>query len=204
MSADVSKLLKEIKESITVPAKDGEGKTVKDENGNDVLKLHRTSSQRDEVRVMKEMLNDREYKVGIYSVKGKEGELCPSEEARSMVSSVLSSAAKISEPEAEKLAEEHEFNKKESANLVNVSKEFVNTYLQSGRKLPLGARETTSTALVMNTTEPKTEKKNVRTKQPGAEPKNELRDIFTPSFQKVKAVSTCPVWVKDKVNKEDK
>ena len=40
-----------------------------------------SSSQKDEVRVMQAMLNDREYVVGIYGKEGKKEDYCPSNES---------------------------------------------------------------------------------------------------------------------------
>lgn len=106
-----------------------------------------SSSGKDEVKVMKAMLNDKEYSVGVYDNTGKVGEYCPREDAEALVSSVISSAAKISKDEADKLADNFEFKKADAQQFVNISKEFVNTYLQTGRKLPLGIRETSNVAL---------------------------------------------------------
>ena len=107
-----------------------------------------SASQKDEVRVMKAMLNDRDYRVGVYSNSGLEGEICPSKEAREMIASAISGAAKIPQAEAEKLAEDYDFKKSEAINMINISKEFVNTYLETGRKLPLGGREKSNVSLI--------------------------------------------------------
>jgi hypothetical protein len=115
-----------------------------------------SSSQKDEVRVMRAMLNDTEYKVGIYSKDGKEGEYCPADDARKMISSVISSATKIPAAEAEKLAHNHEFSKNEATSMIGISKEFVNTFLETGRKLPLGGREKSNVALSIKEVESST------------------------------------------------
>lgn len=99
------------------------------------------SSQKDEVRVMRAMLNDPNYKVGVYGKNGLEGEFCPREEAVGIVTSILHNAASMPNAEAEVIAKGYEFSKNEANAMVNINKEFINTYLQTGRKLPLGGRE---------------------------------------------------------------
>lgn len=105
------------------------------------------ASKKDEVVVMQAMLNDTTYKVGVYGKGGKIGEYSPSDDARSMISSVICSTTKIGKEESNKLATEHIFSKPEASSLVNISKEFINTYVQTGRKLPLGAREESNVSL---------------------------------------------------------
>ena len=56
----------------------------------------KSSSKKDEVRVMKAMLNDTSYKVAVYDKSGKTGEYCPAESAKQIVSSVLQHSAGIS------------------------------------------------------------------------------------------------------------
>lgn len=156
-----------------------------------------SASQKDEVKVMKAMLNDRNYTVGVYGKDGKEGEVCPSKEARDMISSVMSGAAKISQAEASKLAEEYEFKKSEAANMVTISKEFINTYLDSGRKLSLGGRETSNVSLVKKEVEAKTTTypKKVGIDENGnAIYKTETTNIKAHST--IKASGSCPSWIK--------
>ena len=86
----------------------------------------KSASQKDEIRVMQSMLNDRDYVVGVYGSEGKVGEFCPANEARSMISTVIASTTKVSRDEAAQLAESHEFSKGESAAMVGISKEFIN------------------------------------------------------------------------------
>lgn len=105
------------------------------------------SSNKDEIRVMKAMLNDKEYVVDVYEKEGKIGEYCPSRDAREMMSSVLCSTTKITQEESKELMDSHEFNKKEATSMINVSKEFFNTYFNTGRKIGLGGRELSNVSL---------------------------------------------------------
>lgn len=155
------------------------------------------SSQKDEVRVMRAMLNDKDYRVGIYGKDGKEGEICPSEEARNMITSVISGAAKIPQAEAEKLAEDYEFKKNEAQAMVNISKEFINTYLDSGRKLPLGGRETSNVSLTKKEIPEKvrTFPKKVAVDDNG-KAIYKIENTTIKSHSTIKATGSCPAWVK--------
>lgn len=96
------------------------------------------ASQSDEKRFMRTMLNDREFVADQYSKGEVVGQICPATEARELLTTAISSATKISQAEARDLANAHEFSNSESVNMINVAKTFVNSYLDTGRKLPLG------------------------------------------------------------------
>jgi hypothetical protein len=115
-----------------------------------------SSSKKDEVRVMQAILNDKEYKVGVFGKDGEVEKYCPSDDARSMSASIIASTTKISKDEAAKLAEEHDFSRSEAESMVGISKEFVNAYVKTGRKLPLGSREDMNVGLSLKTVEGKT------------------------------------------------
>ena len=59
----VNEILKEVRENITTTKTNNEGQ--------EVTIIRASSSKKDEIRVMKEMLNDKEYEVGVYTNKGK-------------------------------------------------------------------------------------------------------------------------------------
>lgn len=155
------------------------------------------SSQKDEVRVMKAMLNDPSYKVGIYGKGGKEGEYCPREDAVSIVTSVLHNAVSMSNAEAEVIADKYEFTKNEASAMVNMSKEFINTYLQTGRKLPLGGREKSDISISGKEVKPSTTTYPVKV---GFDENGEA--IWGKGTKEIKAHMSakihagCPSWVK--------
>lgn len=108
-----------------------------------------TASKKDEIRVMKAMMNDKSFVVSVYDKDGKEEEYCPSKAFRTMCASVMSSAAKIPMAEAEHLMESHEFKRSEAEAMIDFSKEYINTYLQTGRKLPLGGRKNSNISIAL-------------------------------------------------------
>lgn len=157
----------------------------------------KSASQKDEVRVMQAMLNDRDYVVGIYGNSGKTGEYCPAEDARAMISSVIQSTTKVSKDEAAALADAHDFSKNEATSMVGISKEFVNTYGATTRKLPLGGRATSNVTLQGIQVEASTTRypKKVGVNEDGSDKyESTLKEV--PAHSKIKASAPCPTWVR--------
>lgn len=155
----------------------------------------RSASQKDEVRVMQEMLNDKTYVVGEYSKDGKVGEYCPSADARKLVTSIVANGAKVPMAEAKAIGENYEFSRTDANTMVNLSKEFINTYVQTGRKLPLGGREKMNTSLALKSVETrrKTLPETPLTKASG----KVNAEIIIPGYDTIKAQGGCPRWVKN-------
>ena len=156
-----------------------------------------TASKKDETRVMKAMLNDTSYSVDVYAGTGKIGEFNPSKEMRSMCTSILSSAASIPLAEANSLMEKYTFKKSEATSMVNISKEFVNTYIHSGRKLNLGGREKSNISLSLKEvpagerTYPQctgTDKKGNKIYTTGK--------TYVKRYESIKVTAPSPEWVK--------
>lgn len=154
-----------------------------------------SASQRDEVRVMQAMLNDTSYEIGVYNKSGKIGDYCPAKDFKSMQTNIVSSVTKISKDEAAKLVENYEATKADATSMVSISKEFINTYLSSGRKLPLGGREKSNFALSEKVV-PRTEKTYQRRVLADGEVNWEPGKKTIPEHKGLKARSSCPSWVK--------
>ena len=155
------------------------------------------SSQKDELRVMQAMLNDRDFKADVWGKNGVEGQVCPAQEARDMISSVMSSAANIPSAEAVKLAAEHDFSKSEAKNMLVVGKEFVNTYLGTGRKLPFGGREKSDIAITQKVVADSTRyfPKQVGVNEDGTA-KYERVPVEVNAHISAKVTAPCPAWIK--------
>ena len=104
------------------------------------LNRNKNCSQEDEVRVMQAMLNDKDFKVDLYGRNGKVTEYCPAQEFKRMESSIISSALRISKDEAASLMDDYSVSKSEAEVMVNLSKQFINTYVDTDRKISLGSR----------------------------------------------------------------
>lgn len=156
-----------------------------------------SSSAKDEVRVMRAMLNDRDFKVDVWSRDGVVGQYSPAEDARAMIANVVSATTKVPMAEATSMADNYEFKKNDAETMVNISKEFINTYLQTDRKLPLGARETSNIAI---------SHKHVPATVKSYPVKTGINDDGSNRFGKgtanvaphdsIKVFSPCPPWVK--------
>lgn len=158
----------------------------------------RNSSQKDEVTVMQAMLNDKSYSVDVYDKSGKIGEYCPAEDFNNMTASIIAATTKISKEEAKTLAEAHEVTKTEAKSQVGVSKQFIHTYLDTGRKLPLGGREKTNFALslkdVPERTKPCPRKVGIGDDGSGI---YETPNKIIPAHVGLKAYGACPPWIKE-------
>lgn len=157
----------------------------------------KSASHKDEVKVMQSMLNDKEYSATVYGSEGPVGTYCPAADARSMLTTVIADTTKINKTEAAALADAHQFSKAEAASMVGISKEFINCYMQTGRKLPLGGRETSNASLIgVDMAESTTRyPKKVGIGDDG-KAIYENTEKIVPAHLKVKSSSPCPTWVK--------
>lgn len=161
-----------------------------------------SSSVKDEVRVMKAMLNDPTFKVDIWSANGINGQYCPYEDARSLIANVIKDTTKISNSEAIDLANNYQFGNKEASIMIGLSKEFVNTYLQTGRKLPLGGREKSNISIAYKTKEGvNSYPKKIGVDKNGADIYETFSEGVIPAHGSLKVYSSCPSWLYNKDNK---
>ena len=151
------------------------------------LNVHQSSaSHKDEVAVAQALMNDPAYTVQEYSKNGVV-ETTPFADLRKVFANVVSSTTKMSHKESEELMNSYEFNKSDADAFVKASKEFVQTYLQTGRKFPLGGRETSDVSLMWRNIEEK--KAAVPVRYGG-----ERVEKTIPAHGGVKAINTCPSW----------
>lgn len=156
-----------------------------------------SSSRKDEVRVMQAMLSDPSYEVSVYGKDGIEGTYNPTNDFRSMCASVMSNAAKIPMAEASQLMEDYSVRKGEATSMVNVSKEFIGTFLQTGRKLPLGAREKSDPSLSLKKVESSTRlyPTKVGVNDDGTD-RYSKAPTTVPAHESIRVHAPCPAWVK--------
>lgn len=150
-----------------------------------------SASAKDEVSVMMAMVNDKTFTVDEFGNDGKVvSTYCPAEVAQDLAASIIKGSTKVSNAEAEELAKNHQFSKKEASAMVTLSKEFVNTYLDTGRKLKFGDREGKSLVLSQKDKEASTctFPKRVGYKEDG-KAIYQLSAAEIPAYKEVKAVS---------------
>ena len=159
-----------------------------------------SANTRDEVRVMMTMLNDPTFKVDVYNRTGVTGQFCPYEASRQMIVNIIKDATKISTQEARALAESYQFDRSTSDTMVGISKEFINTYLETGRKLPLGGREKSNISIAKKVKPAKvnTYPKKVGIADDGSDIYETVNDGMTPEHGSIKVYSPCPTWLSNK------
>jgi hypothetical protein len=156
-----------------------------------------SASHKDEVRIMQAFLNDTSYEVGIYDKTGKVGVVAPAKEFRSVISNAIVATTKISKEEADSLVAGYEAKKSDAESMLTVSKEFLNTYLQTNRKIGLGGREKSNVSLIK-----KEIKESTRSypKQVGVDaagkPIYEKAEVKVSPYDSIKVSSPCPAWIK--------
>ena len=158
----------------------------------------KSASKKDEVLVMKEMLNDQDYKVGVYNYDGLCGEYCPYEDSRNMVANIIQDTTKISKQEALSLSLNYEFTKSDANTMINLSKEFINTYLDTNRKLPLGGRENSNVSLLKKEVKSGIIKRPRKTGEVDSEGKEiyEMIPVEVKGYSSISITGGCPKWVK--------
>ena len=155
----------------------------------------KNASHKDEVAVMQSMLSDPTYEVATYGKDGPTGTYNPCKDFRGMCASIISTATKIPGAEAEGLMENYTLKKGEADSMVNVSKEFLNTYLQTGRKIPMGGRATSDISLMAKHVE-ETTRECPRVKTVGGKTTVERVPVTIAAHDSVRVHAPCPTWVK--------
>lgn len=160
-------------------------------------RTQQSASGKDEVAVMRGMLNDTGYVVDVYNQQGKAGTYCPSEDARAMLANQLHKAAKVTSQEAGELAAAYEFTRSDAETHVRVAKEFVNTYIGTGRKLPLGCREESDVSLLQKNIPAceRTYPKKTGVNADGTD-RYEKATTQVPAHSSIRVISTCPAHKK--------
>jgi hypothetical protein len=164
---------------------------------------YETKSQKDELAVMKAMLNDKDYVVDVYGPNGVEGQYCPATAIRETLTSVVTNTTGISEIEAKGVIDNYEFKSSEAKGLIDLSKEFVNTYLQTGRKLPLGGREKSNVSMIRKVIPAGMVKYPVKV----GEDSNgrsicQHEETYVDGYQSIRVYGPCPSWIKNKGKKD--
>lgn len=157
----------------------------------------KSSSRKDEVLVMRTMLSDPTYEVDVYGKEGVVDTYNPCKDFRGMCASIISNTAKVPQAEAATMMEGYEVKKAEASSMVNISKEFVNAFLHTGRKLPMGAREKSDVSLSLKEVGPSTrlypQKIGVRDDGTAI---YEKAPTSVPAHEAIRVHAPCPVWVK--------
>ena len=165
---------------------------------------YNTKSQKDEINVMRTMLNDDSYVIDVYNSNGEvEGQYCPAKEVKGMISSILTDVTELKSEESERLIGEYEFKNSDAKAMINIGKEFINTYLETGRKMSLGGRERSNISIIRKTVPAGVVKYPVKV----GEDKNgkaicESKESHVAGYDSIKVYAPCPSWRKKKDSKK--
>lgn len=148
----------------------------------------KSQSISDELKVQQMLLNDPKYEVGIYDRnKGRIGSRNVHNEAVNFIADVSSAITGLDRKSAQDCAEKYHFTKKDANFFRNMSHDFIQTYLQTGRKLNVVQAEDSEASIFYRPVQAR--EKAV----PGPEGK---KTTIVPGFQKVIAKSKAPKYMK--------
>jgi hypothetical protein len=167
---DTKALVKEINDSLPVKA-----------NGEKVTSI----SGKNERAFMRSMINDSEYLPERRDSKGVAYCATPAQDMRDLSADIISKAAKISLEEANKLVENHEFSNANADKLLNITKDFTLGYLETGRKLQIGAGDDYNISIAF---------KNVKEKENRSPSNNQM--VKCPAHRTLRVYGKNPSWNK--------
>ena len=122
----------------------------------EVTARQKSQNKGDEVAVAQALLNDPDFKVGIYDKnKGLIGTRNVHEEAVSFIASVSSEITGLDRKTSEELASKYTFTKKDANFIINTTRDFIQTYLNTGRKFNLVQSENSEANIFLKPTPPK-------------------------------------------------
>lgn len=143
----------------------------------------------DEVRVMKCMLNDPDFSIGVYDKNlGYIGQRCPHDEAVNFTKNIISGATGLDGKDSKILASNYEFTKRDASFLLDNMRDFLQVYTGSGRKINIMQSATTEACLF--TKDIKAGSKLV----PDKDHPGKTKEINTLSYTKLVSASKCPKY----------
>ena len=157
-----------------------------------VTETQTSINKADELRVMTTMLNDPEFSVGVYDKKiGYIGQRSPHDEAVKFVGDVIQRATGLDKKDSQHLASELEFTKRDANFLIGNMKDFLATYVSTGRKINI--MQTGSTEANLFTKEIGSSTKTI----PNKDNPNDTKTITTSPYTKLVSQSKCPKYTEN-------
>ena len=164
-------------------------------------RVYDTKSQKNELSIMTAMMNDPTYQVEVYSNGGYQGIYNPRQSVCSVVSNSMAAMTGMTRMETDTLISKYEFTPHDAKEMLSFSKEFIHTYLKTGRKLPLGGREMSNISLKLKDVPAGFVSYPVKV---GEDSEGhaicESKDAYVGSYQTVKVYGPCPPWRKEVIN----
>ena len=146
----------------------------------------------DEIRVMRCMLNDPDFSLGVYDKNlGYVGQRCPHNEAVNFVTNIISGATGLDRKDSRHLASNYEFTKRDATFLLDNMRDFLTVYTDTGRKINI--MQTDKTEACLMTRDIPAGVKNVPDKNnPG-----QSKQIKTSAYTKLVSATRCPKYAEE-------
>ena len=143
----------------------------------------------DENRVMRCMLNDPDFRLGVYDKNlGYVGDKCPHEEAVSFVKNIIMGATGLDGKDSKHLAENYEFTKRDANFLLENMRDFTQVYMSTGRKMNIMQSAATEACIFAKSVPAGT--KTV----PDKENPGQTKQITTSPYIKLVSSTKCPKY----------
>jgi hypothetical protein len=156
-------------------------------------KKHTSINRLDEVNVMRGMINDPGFSVAVYDKKnGYIGQRCPREEAVGFVKNIIAGATGLDARDSLHLAEHYQFTKRDAVFLLDNMRDFLTTYLDTGRKINILQSETGEAAVYLKQVDKKT--KII----PDKEHPGNTKKVDVPAYTKLVSQSKSPKYSEEK------
>ena len=141
----------------------------------------------DEVRVMKSMLNDKDFKLSVYDKsRGYIGQKCPHDSAVEFIKGIIQTATGLDSKDSRHLADNYEFTKTDAVFLLDNAKDFLGIYLGTGRKINVVQTDVAESNLYARPIPEST--KSIPDKD------GNVKKIHTNAYTKIVSVSKCPKY----------
>lgn len=152
----------------------------------------KSASRRDEVTVMRAMLNDKDFVVTDYATHEQH---CPAQDFRDMTAGIIASTTKMSKVEAQAIVDNYDVKKADAETMVTLSKDFINCALRTGRKINLGATEKSNISIQIKEIPESQKKFPMKTGvNDDGSPRYEKAETIIPAHEGLKVSSPCPNW----------
>lgn len=149
----------------------------------------RSINKADEVNVMRAMLNDQEFSIGVYDKSmGYIGQRSPHEEATKFVKNILTGTTGLDNKDAQHLAENYEFTKRDANFLLTNMRDYIATYTSTGRKINILQTGTAEAAVYI---------KDIDSREkyiPDKDNPGKTKKIETTPYVKLVSQSKCPKY----------
>lgn len=146
----------------------------------------------DEVKVMKAMLNDKDFSLGVYDrTQGYIGQKCPHDDAVKFVKNIITGSTGLDSKDSMHLAEQYEFTNRDANFLLSNMRDFLYVYTGTGRKINVMQSADTEASLFIKPV------KSMEKLVPDKDNPGKTKKVVTNSYTKLVSNSKCPKYNSD-------